>query len=57
MELIKSMDYYRLRIQWNPMAKDMNPMQQIQLHMRYLQHRYEGSACNAWNHWKLKGWH
>jgi len=41
----------------NPMAKDMNPMQQIQLHMRYLNHRYEGSACNAWKHWQRKGWH
>ena len=41
----------------NPMAKDMNPMQQIQLHMRYLNHRYQGSACNAWKHWQRKGWH
>jgi hypothetical protein len=41
----------------NPIAKDMNPMQQIQLHMRYLEHRYSGSACNAWKHWKSKGWH
>jgi len=41
----------------NPIAKDMNPMQQIQLHMRYLEHRYSGSACNAWKHWQRKGWH
>ena len=41
----------------NPMAKDMNPMQQIQLHMRYLQRRYDGSACNAWKHWQREGWH
>ena len=41
----------------NPIAKDMNPMQQIQLHMRYLEHRYSGSACKAWEHWKKKGWH
>ena len=41
----------------NPIAKDMNPMQQIQLHMRYLDHRYAGSACNAWQHFKDKGWH
>jgi hypothetical protein len=41
----------------NPIAKDMNPMQQIQLHMRYLEHRYDGSACNAWRHFKIKGWH
>jgi hypothetical protein len=41
----------------NPIAKDMNPMQQIQLHMRYLEHRYDGSACKAWSHFKIKGWH
>jgi hypothetical protein len=41
----------------NPIAKDMNPMQQIQLHMRYLEHRYDGSACNAWSHFKDRGWH
>ena len=41
----------------NPIAKDMNPMQQIQLHMRYLEHRYDGSACKAWQHFKDRGWH
>ncbi len=41
----------------NPIAKDMNPMQQIQLHMRYLEHRYDGSACKAWAHFKLRNWH
>ena len=41
----------------NSIAKDMNPMQQIQLHMRYLEHRYEGSACKAWQHFKDRGWH
>jgi hypothetical protein len=41
----------------NPIAKDMNPMQQIQLHMRYLDHRYDGSACKAWQHFKDRGWH
>ena len=41
----------------NPIAKDMNPMQQIQLHMRYLERRYSGSACKAWQHFKDRGWH
>ena len=41
----------------NPIAKDMNPMQQIQLHMRYLEHRYDGSACKAWEHFQDRGWH
>jgi hypothetical protein len=52
----KSYVYGLLQIK-NPIAKDMNPMQQIQLHMRYLEHRYSGSACNAWKHWQRKGWH
>jgi hypothetical protein len=52
----KSYVYGLLQIK-NPIAKDMNPMQQIQLHMRYLDHRYDGSACNAWQHFKDKGWH
>ena len=52
----KSYVYGLLQIK-NPIAKDMNPMQQIQLHHRYLDHRYNGSACEAWNHFKIKGWH
>ena len=52
----KSYVYGLLQIK-NPIAKDMNPMQQIQLHHRYLDHRYNGSACEAWKHFKIKGWH
>ena len=52
----KSYVYGLLQIK-NPIAKDMNPMQQIQLHMRYLEHRYDGSSCKAWQHFKDKGWH
>jgi hypothetical protein len=52
----KSYVYGLLQIK-NPIAKDMTPMQQIQLHMRYLDHRYDGSACKAWSHFKIKGWH
>jgi hypothetical protein len=52
----KSYVYGLLQIK-NPIAKDMNPMQQIQLHMRYLEHRYDGSACKAWETFKIKGWH
>jgi hypothetical protein len=52
----KSYVYGLLQIK-NPIAKDMNPMQQIQLHHKYIDHRYDGSACKAWQHWKDKGWH
>ena len=52
----KSYVYGLLQIK-NPIAKDMTPVEQIQLHMRYLEHRYDGSACKAWQHFKIKGWH
>ena len=52
----KSYVYGLLQIK-NPIAKDMNPMQQIQLHQRYFEARYDGSACKAWSHFKIKGWH
>ena len=52
----KSYVYGLLQIK-NPIAKHMSPVQQIQLHHKYLDHRYDGSACNAWQHFKDKGWH
>jgi hypothetical protein len=41
----------------NPIAKDKSPIQQIDLGLKYIDHRYNGNACNAWNHWVRKGWH
>ena len=52
----KSYVYGLLQIK-NPIAKDMSPVEQIQLHMRYLEHRYSGSACKAWEHFKIRNWH
>jgi hypothetical protein len=52
----KSYVYGLLQIK-NPIAKDMTPVEQIQLHMRYLEHRYSGSACKALEHFKLRNWH
>jgi hypothetical protein len=52
----KSYVYGLLQIK-NPIAKDMTPVEQIKLHMRYLDHRYDGSACKAWEHFKLRNWH
>jgi len=58
---------------WNPKAKngshyglgqmrstwyrDLKPRQQVRAHMNYLDHRYNGSACKALHHNKIKGWH
>lgn len=52
----KSYVYGLLQIK-NPIAKHMSPVEQIQLHMRYLDHRYDGSACKAWKHFKKRNWH
>jgi len=41
----------------NPIAKDKTPIEQIHLGLKYIDHRYDGNACNAWKHWKDKGWH
>ena len=35
----------------------LNPRQQVKAHLKYLDHRYKGSACKALNHLKIKGWH
>jgi hypothetical protein len=41
----------------NPIAKDATPIQQIHLGLKYIDHRYDGDTCKAWNHWKQRGWH
>lgn len=37
--------------------RDLKPRAQVRAHMNYLDHRYNGSACKALRHNKLKGWH
>jgi len=32
------------------------PIQQVEWGLRYIKHRYS-TPCNAWAHWKAKGWH
>jgi hypothetical protein len=34
-----------------------DPIAQVNWGLRYIKHRYSGSACNAWSHFKRKGWH
>ena len=41
----------------NPIVKDKSPIEQIHFGLKYINHRYQGNACNAWEHWKVKGWH
>ena len=35
----------------------LSPIKQIDAHLEYLKHRYQGDACKAYAHWERKGWH
>ena len=37
--------------------KETNPYEQIDLGLRYIDKRYKGNACAAWQHWRSKGWY
>jgi hypothetical protein len=52
----KSYVYGLLQLK-NPIVKDKSPIEQIHFGLKYIEHRYQGDACNAWKHWKDKGWH
>jgi hypothetical protein len=52
----KSYVYGLLQLK-NPIVKDKSPIEQIHYGLKYINHRYQGNACNAWKHWKDKGWH
>ena len=41
----------------NAIIYDKSPIEQIRYGLKYIDHRYQGNACNAWNHWLRKGWH
>ncbi len=35
----------------------LSPLKQIDAHLDYIKHRYQGDACKAYAHWERKGWH
>ena len=37
--------------------RDLTPRQQIKAHLRYIDHRYKGDVCAAYQHWTKYGWH
>jgi hypothetical protein len=41
----------------NPIIKDKNPIDQVRYGIKYIDHRYDGDTCKAWEHWIEKGWH
>ena len=49
--------HYGLAQMRNEKVKSLSPRQQVRWHLRYLEHRYSGSACLALDHLKIKGWH
>ena len=49
--------HYGLAQMRNIKVKGMEVSKQIDWHMRYLKHRYDGSACKALKHFNRKGWH
>ena len=49
--------HYGLAQMRNDNVRTLTPRQQVRWHMRYLDHRYDGSACKAEKHLKKKGWH
>ena len=49
--------HYGLAQMRNDNVRTLSPRQQVRWHMRYLDHRYDGSACKAERHLKKKGWH
>ena len=41
----------------NPIIKDKKPIDQVRYGIKYIDHRYQGDTCKAWEHWIKKGWH
>jgi len=49
--------HYGLGQMRNPKYRNLDGFRQIDWSLRYIDHRYQGSSCKAYDHWKLKGWH
>ena len=49
--------HYGLAQMRNDNVRTLKPRAQVRWHMRYLDHRYNGSACKALKHLNKKGWH
>lgn len=43
----------QMRSEW---YATLDPIRQINVHLRYIKHRY-GTACKALAHWERTGWH
>jgi len=41
----------------NALIADKTAIEQVRYGLKYIDHRYDGDTCKAWNHWLRKGWH
>ena len=53
----KNGSHYGLAQMRNVKVKNLTPRAQVRWHLRYLDHRYNGSACKALKHLHKEGWH
>lgn len=53
----KNGSHYGLAQMRSTWYRDLTPRAMVKAHMRYLDHRYNGSACKALKHLHKRGWH
>ncbi len=41
----------------NPKYRNLDGFRMIDWTLRYIDHRYQGSSCKAYEHWQKRGWH
>jgi hypothetical protein len=41
----------------NPKYRNLDGFRMIDWSLRYIDHRYQGSSCKAYEHWQKRGWH
>jgi len=49
--------HYGLGQMRNPKYRNLDGYRMIDWSIKYIGHRYSGSSCKAFAHWKAKGWH
>jgi hypothetical protein len=49
--------HYGLGQMRNPKYRNLDGFRMIDWSLRYIAHRYDGSSCKAFDHWRKRGWH
>jgi hypothetical protein len=49
--------HYGLGQMRNPLYRNLDGFRMIDWSLRYIDHRYQGSSCKAFEHWQKRGWH